>query len=128
MNVKKPQRKSRQRDIIEKELRKLNTHPTAAELYEIVRDIIPKISLGTVYRNLEQLAESGAIQKLENGPSTRFDGEVMPHNHIRCINCDKVADVHDIQVHSPVDKYDTLSGYKVVGFSVEILGLCPDCK
>ena len=58
-------RMTRQRGIILEELRKINTHPSADEIYERVRKHLPRISLGTVYRNLEILSELGEIQKLE---------------------------------------------------------------
>jgi Fur family ferric uptake transcriptional regulator len=128
MKVQKPQRRSRQREIIESELKKLYTHPTAAELYEIVREKLPNVSLGTVYRNLEQLAEMGAIQKLENGSSTRFDGNVDYHNHVRCIHCDKVGDVHEFNEHPLKEQFKQLGGYTIVGFNFEFLGVCPDCQ
>ena len=68
-------RMTHQRRIILEELRNTRSHPTADEVYEIVRKRIPKISLGTVYRNLELLSESGVIQKLEiGGTQKRFDG------------------------------------------------------
>ncbi|MGC8659306.1 MAG: Fur family transcriptional regulator, partial [Desulfomonilaceae bacterium] len=55
-------RQTSQRRIILEELAKLKTHPTANEVYEVVRKRLPKISLGTVYRNLELLSESGSIR------------------------------------------------------------------
>ena len=72
-------RMTRQRRVILEELRKVKTHPSADEIYEIVRKRLPRISLGTVYRNLEILSESGDIQKLEPGCSLkRFDGMRSP--------------------------------------------------
>ena len=69
------QRNTRQREVILEELRKLRSHPTAPVLYEIVRRRLPRISLGTVYRNLELLAKSGVVRKLELSDSeARFDG------------------------------------------------------
>ena len=65
MPIREFQRKTRQREVILNELQKLKSHPTAVELYEIVRQILPKVSLGTVYRNLELHARHGYIQKLE---------------------------------------------------------------
>jgi Fur family ferric uptake transcriptional regulator len=58
-------RTTRQRQVILEELQKLTSHPTAAEVYEIVRKRLPKVSLGTVYRNLELLAQNRTIQKLD---------------------------------------------------------------
>ena len=73
------QRNTRQRQVILEELQKLTSHPTAAVLYDIVRRRLPKISLGTVYRNLELLARMGMVQKLElAGGEARFDGNVAP--------------------------------------------------
>ena len=72
-------RMTRQRRVILEELRKVNNHPSAYEIYEFVRKRLPRISLGTVYRNLEILSESGDIQKLEPGCSLkRFDGNYHP--------------------------------------------------
>ncbi len=65
MNSNNSHRNTRQRRLILEELRKLKTHPTAASLYAIVRRRMPKISLGTVYRNLELLNQMGMIRKLD---------------------------------------------------------------
>ena len=90
----KTQRNTRQRQVILEELQKLTSHPTAAGLYEIVRRRLPKISLGTVYRNLELLARTGLIQKLEfGGGEARFDGNVDRHDHVRCVRCGRVDDI-----------------------------------
>lgn len=87
-------RHSRQRDIILEEVRRGKTHPSAQEVYDRVRPRLPKISLGTVYRNLEQLAAHGLIRKLElPGDQRRFDGDVSEHYHIRCLVCGRVDDV-----------------------------------
>lgn len=128
MLVKGPQRRSRQREIILEELRKVKSHPTAADLYDLVQEVIPNVSMGTVYRNLEQLSECGEIQKLTNGNSVRFDGNAMSHHHIRCQVCDRVADVHELSGDLLNDDYDDLAGYKVIGCNIEFLGICPDCN
>jgi Fur family ferric uptake transcriptional regulator len=68
---------TRQRKVILEEIRKTDSHPTADELYQRVRQRLPHVSLGTIYRNLETLAASGLIQKLEMGGSQkRFDGNL----------------------------------------------------
>ena len=79
------QRVTRQRRVILEELRKLTSHPTAPALYEVVRRRLPRISLGTVYRNLELLARAGFIQRLDlQGAEARFDGNPEHHYHVRC--------------------------------------------
>ena len=87
-----------QRQIILEELGKVTSHPTASEVYDMVRKRLPRIGLGTVYRNLELMAESGIILKLEvGGTQKRFDATVESHYHIRCSGCGRVDDI-DIEV------------------------------
>ena len=95
MDMSQPQtRMTRQRMVILEELRKVKTHPTADELYAMVRTRMPRISLGTVYRNLDFLTESKEILKLESaGSIRRFDGDTRPHQHVRCRVCGKIGDV-----------------------------------
>jgi Fe2+ or Zn2+ uptake regulation protein len=122
-------RMTRQRRVILEELRKVNTHPSADEIYEIVRKRLPRISLGTVYRNLEILSEYGDIQKLEPGCSLkRFDGNPTEHCHIRCVYCDRIADApmaSDLEIDlARVDSTD----FDIIGHRLEFLGVCPTCS
>ena len=119
---------TRQRKVILEELRKVKTHPSADEVYEMVRRRLPRISLGTVYRNLEILSESGDIQKLEPGCSLkRFDGDTSEHCHIRCVRCDRIADAPlpdlkvDLEGVNPTD-------FEITGHRLEFLGLCLECS
>lgn len=122
-------RMTHQREIILEELNKSRTHPTADDLYGMVRTRLPRISLATVYRNLEQMSEAGLVRKLVfSGCQNRFDGVVKSHHHIRCRKCGKVADikarVSDLSEHvMPED-----CGYDDVSFVVEFTGICPDCR
>ena len=126
---KKPRRDTRQRRVILDELRKVRSHPTAAELHEFARQRLPRVSLGTVYRNLELLAANGTIQKLEiSGTESRFDGNAEQHWHIRCVRCGRVDDVHDVPADLPVASVESLTGYDVIGHHLEFIGICPECK
>jgi Fur family ferric uptake transcriptional regulator len=125
----KSRRNTRQRQVVLEELRKLTSHPTAAELYEIARKRLPKISLGTVYRNLELLAGQGLIRKLEtNGAKARFDGDVSIHHHVRCSKCGRVDDAHGVPENPMKEAVTALNGYEVFGFHLEFVGVCPECK
>jgi Fe2+ or Zn2+ uptake regulation protein len=120
---------TRQRKVILEELKKVKTHPSADEVYEIVRRRLPRISLGTVYRNLEILSQLGEIQRLELGGSLkRFDGNPNNHYHIRCLGCDCVDDV----MVGPLDNIDNkiceLTDYEVIGHRLEFLGFCRRCS
>ena len=121
-------RMTRQRKVILEELQKVDTHPSADEVYAMVRHRLPRISLGTVYRNLEILSESGVIQKLEPGCSLkRFDGNPSDHTHIRCVSCDRVVDAAmtpDLEIDfEQVNSTD----FKIIGHRLEFFGLCPQC-
>ena len=122
-------RYTRQREVILEELRKLTSHPTAAGLYEIVRRRLPKVSLGTVYRNLELMARMGIVQKLEfSAGEARFDGNVESHDHIRCVRCGRVDDVRSAPLELCEINHDDCQGYQVLGHRLELLGLCPQCN
>lgn len=122
-------RMTSQRRVILEELRKVKTHPSADEIYEIVRKRLPRISLGTVYRNLEILSASGDIQKLEPGCSLkRFDGNPSEHCHVRCVRCDRIADapmVPDLEID--LERVNS-TDFEVIGHRLEFLGVCPICS
>ncbi|MCI5210138.1 MAG: transcriptional repressor [Candidatus Electrothrix sp. ATG2] len=118
-----------QRQILFEELSKVNTHPTAIELYDRVRKRLPKIGLGTVYRNLELMADSGIIGAVELcGNQKRFDPTPDPHYHVRCSVCGKLEDI-DIDVQEIMTKSaDERSSYQILGHNVEFAGECPACQ
>jgi Fur family ferric uptake transcriptional regulator len=120
---------TRQRQVILEELRQTNSHPSADELYEMVRKRLPRISLGTVYRNLEILSESGEIQKVEFGSSLkRFDGFAHLHYHIRCVRCDRLVDAPsriDLDIEESIQDQ---TEFQILGHKLVFTGLCPDCQ
>ena len=122
-------RDTAQRRIILEELRKCEHHPSADQLYHVVRTRLKRISLGTVYRNLELMAEAGLIQKLSNGgDQKRFDAEPEPHVHFRCVGCQKLEDV-PIEVIVPVLSKENgwLINRMVLGSRLEYYGYCSNC-
>ncbi len=118
-----------QRQILLEELSKVTSHPTACELYEMVRKRLPRIGLGTVYRNLELMADSGIILKLElGGAQKRFDATTDPHYHVRCSNCGKMDDIM-IQVQENITKNAAKkTSYRILGHNIEFTGECPTCQ
>ncbi|UCF05008.1 MAG: transcriptional repressor [bacterium] len=123
-------RMTTQRRVILEELRRLCTHPTADELYELVRKRLPHISLGTVYRNLELMSRYGIIRTLRlGGEQMRFDGDTESHHHIRCIRCGRID---DLSIERQITECDReaieATGYEAVERRVEFLGICPVCK
>jgi Fur family ferric uptake transcriptional regulator len=117
-----------QREVILEEIRKVNTHPTADEVYTMVRKRLPRISMGTVYRNLEILSTLGLIQKV--GPVTsqmRFDGNTRVHYHIRCLRCGRLGDAPMEPVSNIEDPVRGATDYAILGHRLEFVGICPLC-
>ena len=90
---------------------------------------MPRISLGTVYRNLEILSEQGLIQKLDiGGTQKRFDGNATTHYHIRCTKCGRVDDL-DLPTDANIEKEASkVTDFQILRHRLEFSGICPDCK
>ena len=130
MNTPAPMKRlTTQRQIILEELAKLKTNPTASEVYDMVRKRLPRIGLGTVYRNLELMAENDMIRKIEvGGTQNRYDAITKPHYHIRCSRCGKVDDI-DVEINDDLVKGAAKSClYQIQGHRIEFSGVCPDCQ
>jgi len=122
------QRKTLQREIILDELMRLGSHPTADELYQQVRRRLPRISLGTVYRNLESLAAQGVIRKLEGvGSQRRFDGNAGFHAHFLCTACGSIEDVM-LPLSFFTRPIEGMQEFDIRGARVELTGICPRCR
>ena len=122
-------RMTNQREIILRELKKSKRHLSADELYDIVKKFMPRISLATVYRNLEILSETGVIRKLEiSGRQKRFDFDVSEHDHIYCIMCHKVDNLNIERKSVDSEQLGVQAGYSITGYRVEVVGICPECQ
>lgn len=122
-------RMTNQRRVILNELIKTKTHPSADELYIMVRKTIPTISLGTVYRNLEILSQTGEILKLDYGNGQmRYDGDIKKHYHIYCQKCNRLDDLPE-----DVIKYfeycpEKIEDYIIIEFNIYFTGICKNCQ
>lgn len=120
-------RYSRQRELIYQAVRDTKLHPTAEMVYQWLKPANPNLSLGTVYRNLNLLAEEGVLLRLPF-PVDRYDAEVSPHTHMKCRRCGGVFDLelpYDVEI-------DAVAGQVSPGFVIEshdllFSGLCPHC-
>lgn len=122
-------RMTNQREIILRELIKSKEHLTADELYDIVKKAMPRISLATVYRNLEILSEAGMIGKLEiSGRQKRFDYDVSDHDHIYCAVCHRVDNLDIERKSLNTEEMGAAAGYSITGCRLEIIGICPECQ
>jgi Fe2+ or Zn2+ uptake regulation protein len=91
----KKSRNTKQRAVILEILHKGGSHPTAEAIYHEARKVLPNISLGTVYRNLNFLREQGLAREIRTNSesSSRFEGKCPPHAHFHCTECQAVMDL-----------------------------------
>lgn len=118
-------RYSRQRERIYQAVHASQEHPSAQMVYDLLREEMPRLSLGTVYRNLHQMAQEGMLQELE-GPTARFDACLAPHAHIRCTCCGRVIDLSALEEPAPV-RSAAEAGWQVERYSLMLEGICPAC-
>jgi Fe2+ or Zn2+ uptake regulation protein len=104
-------------------------HPSADWVYRQARRRLPRISLGTVYRNLKFLAAAGLIREIHAGAQgTRFDGNTGDHHHVRCVGCGRVNDL-PLSVDTAREEAAARAlNFRILGHHVEIQGLCPECQ
>ena len=117
-----------QRKVIMEELSLLKSHPTADDLFQIVRIRLPKISLATVYRNLADLAAAGKIRKSElPGGKAHFETKLEPHFHLRCVHCEAIEDL-PLSRSEVEDFLKDKVTRRVQDFELCFSGLCRSCQ
>jgi Fur family peroxide stress response transcriptional regulator len=117
-----------QRSIIYRELIASGEHPTPEAVYERVKQHIPSISLGTVYKNIKTFLDAGLLREVSLHHGTqRLDANTAPHHHLVCTRCRRIFDVPEEQVEPPRWKRPPESRFTVERLSIEFLGVCASC-
>jgi Fur family transcriptional regulator, ferric uptake regulator len=129
---------TRQRQAVLETVQASREHPDAARVFEAVRQLVPNISLGTVYRSLEALVQDGhLIQIQQPGAATRYDARLERHYHLLCGSCGSVFDVElelpDLvlvarQVTQKAVRDFDVRGFDVRAATVEFHGTCERCQ
>jgi len=126
----KKTRNTRQRGVILDILRGSHEHPTAEMIYREARHVLPNISLGTVYRNLNFLREQGAVQEIRpsEGGSSRFDAADTPHAHFHCIHCSALLDIPLPRALESLrfEEEEKISAVSLV--DLHVIGSCVECE
>ncbi len=120
---------SRQREVILEEVKSRYDHPTADMIYKAVLEKIPNISLGTVYRNLNQLVEHGLIRKiLIPDDSDRFDYCLSNHQHLYCTDCKNVFDIESDVLKGIDAVIEKETNYTILSHEMVFTGFCERCN
>ena len=121
-------KRSLQREMIKQNLLSRYDHPTAEMVYQSIREELPNISLGTVYRNLRFLVDQGDALSLKLGDGREhFDGHVEPHYHFICTKCGAVEDIFMDELNICEEAAKHCSG-DIKGHSTYFYGLCKNCN
>jgi Fe2+ or Zn2+ uptake regulation protein len=119
------------RRVVLEVVRGTGSHPTAEWVHRMVRRRLPRVSLGTVYRNLRLLVEEGLVQELP-GPHARFDGNLGRHHHFTCVGCGRILDVEgplcEPQARAVAARVESAHGLTVTHQRIEFFGRCPACR
>ncbi|MBD0369988.1 MAG: transcriptional repressor [Pyrinomonadaceae bacterium] len=120
---------TQQRAAVFDYLSQVEHHPTAEEVYLAVKQKLPKISLATVYKNLEALVNCGAVSKLSYGDAAaRYDIRTDHHYHTRCLGCGKMWDLEAKAGPDWLKQVKPQAGFAVKDYRLELLGYCRDCR
>jgi Fe2+ or Zn2+ uptake regulation protein len=112
-------------------VRGIKWHPTAEEVHRLVIRRAPRVSLGTVYRNLRLLVDAGLLGELP-GPRTRFDANTRAHHHFTCLRCGHIADV-EAPVAEPYsralsNRVEARTGLTITHHRIAFFGRCRKCQ
>jgi len=122
-------RHTAQRAAIYRYLKNVTTHPTADEIFTQVREVLPEISLATVYKALEAFVEAGVSRKLTlGGGPARYDGRTDDHDHVRCLKCGTVRDVVGAHDSDMIRGLHSDDGFEILDYRLELIGYCPGCQ
>ena len=118
-----------QKEIIFEYLRGVKTHPTAENVYSKVKNKLPRVSLGTVYRILKNFKEEGRAQEIPAGGMSHFDANISSHAHFICQDCSRVFDVFDgICENCGIIKSKRTKVGKIENYKVNFYGHCKNCQ
>ncbi|MDD2220916.1 MAG: transcriptional repressor [Clostridia bacterium] len=124
----KQKRQTKQKQAIFNIVSSSTSHPTAEMIFRQAQKQVPSISLGTVYRNLQELVSEGKVIELFfNRQQSHYDGQTKPHCHYICESCGKVYDLPLPETLQCLDKLSGLPG-KVSEYRLEIFGICDNCR
>jgi Fur family transcriptional regulator, peroxide stress response regulator len=121
-------RSTRQRRLVLEAVSATKAHPTAEWVYQVVRRQMPRVSLGTVYRNLQRLVEEGRLRSFEREGRIRYDADLELHDHFSCDRCGLLMDIPRASEVLPVERRLRAQGFVVAGRTLEFHGLCRKCR
>lgn len=121
-------RSTRQQRLVFEAVSTTKSHPTAEWVYETVRRQLPRVSLGTVYRNLQRLVAEGKLRSFERDGRIRYDADLELHDHFSCDRCGLLMDIPRLNESLPAERRLRARGFAIAGRTLEFHGLCRKCR
>ena len=116
---------TKQREAILRVIRSEKCHYTAEQIFDKVKEILPGISRATVYNNLHVLTREKLIRRITGeDASDRYDSSFIPHGHLYCTACNKIA---DFVVPSFADTLQDIIGGEIDSYELKVRYVCPEC-
>jgi Fe2+ or Zn2+ uptake regulation protein len=123
------ERRTRQLSAVADVVNAAYDHPSAEEVHRRVRHKLPRVSLGTVYRNLQKLVAQEQIRVVQLADrAARYDGMIEEHDHFMCEQCGTVSDLLRKRSARLVAPNLGRAGYVVRSHALTFYGLCPKCR
>lgn len=117
-----------QRVAIVEYIMKTEQHPSAEQIYQIVKKDYPMVSLSTVYKTLDLLRKKRLVNEIEVNGESRFDANTGQHLNLVCMNCGRIEDVDEESILKIQSKIAKKSRYLIVRSSFDLYGYCGACK
>lgn len=122
-------RNSLQRNLVYDIVMSSCDHPTAETIHLRAKNLMPKISLGTVYRNLNELVELNKVLRITvPGDSDRFDKTLYPHAHLFCTCCLNLLDLQEPNLLDWINQLEKNNQAKILSSDISFHGICSSCQ
>ena len=122
-------RNTRQRQMVLELVKQRCDHPTADDIYLEIRDLDPRVSRATVYRNLHLLVDSGDLISVRNHLGVeRFDRRIDTHSHVICDSCGELVDAPAPTMAADFSDVEEASGFKIDRQETIYHGICSKCQ
>ncbi len=120
---------TKQREVVLQVIVDADEHPTANEVFDKAKQLLPGISFATVYNSLRYLKEGGHISEISFGSgASRFDSLTSRHDHAICTKCGKLVDM-EIELPAEIVNFAAeFSKFKLESIELTLRGLCPECN
>jgi Fur family transcriptional regulator, peroxide stress response regulator len=123
------QRLTPQREAVLQVIRESVDHPTASDIFEAARKVLPSLSYATVYNSLKFLREAGLVREISFGDSaSRYDGVLERHDHAICKECGKLVDFDLPETAELMRAAARKSRFKPDSIHLTLTGICPECR